>query len=560
MDTDLRTLATQLLPVAAGVAVVDIHLAADALQFTVIATQPQAACPLCGALSNRIHSRYRRALVDLPWATQRVEYHMQVRRFRCPVPTCPRRIFTERLPALVAPYARRTTRLAGLLRVLGLVVGGRPTVRLVRRLGMPVSLASLLRLVRRSASTGRLASPTCVGIDDFALRRGQRYGTVLVDLERHRPIELLAERSAASAATWFAGQPAVRVISRDRAGVYAEGARQGAPQASQVAERWHLLHNLTEALQRVVARHHAALRRAVVDAAPHQASPAPASTPVSASTQPANQRTRRRQASTARRQAHFEEIARLHATGASISVIAAHRQMGRQTVRRYLRAGGPPADQRGRRPTQVAPFDAYLRERWATGEQNISALWREIRARGFTGGLTSVHDYVAPWRTTPGRRGPAARRPVSMASSPPPDRRIPSARQVTWWLLAKPQDLDADQRAIVAHLLQAAPALQQATLLAQTFGSLLRERRAADLIAWLDAATTRAVPEFVGAAKSLRQDLPAVTAALRSPHSNGQTEGQVTRIKLLKRQLYGRANFDLLRLRVLYRDVEDTAA
>jgi transposase len=557
MDTDLRTFSARLLPRVAGVAVADILVTADALEFTLISAQSQAACPLCGTLSRRVHSRYRRTLADLPWAAYRVQCLLQVRRFRCPESTCRRRIFTERLPALVAPSARRTARLADMLCVLGMVAGGRPAVRLAQRLGLPVSLPSLLRLVRQSGALAQSVAPTAVGIDDFALRRNKTYGTVLVDLDGHRLLDLLPDRTAARAAAWFAERPTVEVVSRDRGGAYAEGARRGAPQARQTADRWHLLHNLTEALQRIVARHQSALRQAV-QAVPLEANAGSPPPPTSAPS--ASQRTRRRQASTDRRQQRFDEVQRLQATGASVSAIEAELGIHRQTVRRYLRASGPPGDYRGRRRSQVARFDAYLRERWAAGEENVSALWRELRARGFTGGRTTVQDYVAGWRTVPGRRGYAVRGPTSPAGTPPPDRRMPSARQVTWWLLTDHADLEPGQRAIVAHLLQVAPAVQAAAELARQFGGLVRERRAADLNPWLETAIASGVPELVGTAESLRQDQAAVEAGLTLPYSNGQTEGQVTRIKLLKRQMYGRANFDLLRIRVLHHDSEEAAS
>lgn len=566
MAQELHLSAARLLPPAAGVTVEAITLAADVVHLTLRVTPAQAVCPQCGTPSGRVHSRYQRVLADLPWAAHRVHCTLHVRRFRCAVATCGRRIFTERLPGLVAPYARRTTRLSRLLQVVGLIVGGRPAVRLCRRLGLPVSLPSLLRLVRRAAPTASAGAARCVGIDDFALRRGQRYGTVLVDLERRCPLDLLPERSAASAATWFADHPAVQLVSRDRAGVYAEGARQGAPQASQVADRWHLLHNLTDALQRVVTRHHHALRHALeaLPAPPAACASGPRGAPVPFSAAPEPelqglrpQRARRRQASQARRQARFTEMERLAAAGVSIRAIAAQLGTSRQTVRRYLRAGAPPADVRGRRPSQVAPFDAYLRARWAAGEQNVAALWRDLRALGFTGGLTSVKDYLARWRTTPGRPGRAAQARVATPSAPPPDQRVPSARQVTWWLLADPTDLEADQRAIVAHLCATVPTVRTAIALVQRFVTLVRQRSVADLDPWFADAMRSNIPELRGVATSMRQDLAAVEAALTSPHSNGQTEGHVTRIKLLKRSMYGRGGFDLLRLRVLYRDTDE---
>jgi transposase len=256
-----RTLATTLLPAAPGLHLARTELRSDQISATLIAAQPCSPCPACGYRSQQVHSRYQRTVMDLPWGRFTVRLQLSARKFFCRVPTCPRRIFTERLPEVVAPYARRTTRLVEVLRLLGFALGGEAGARLVARLGMAVSPATLLRLVRRASLADRL-TPRVLGVDDWAFRKGHRYGTILVDLEQRRIIELLPDRKAESLARWLDEHPGVQIITRDRAQVYAEGARQGAPQATQVADCWHLLKNLGEALERYLLHHRQAIKAA----------------------------------------------------------------------------------------------------------------------------------------------------------------------------------------------------------------------------------------------------------------------------------------------------------
>jgi transposase len=256
-----KKLSMSLLPKVPGLRLQNVAIDAKTVSLSVASTRPSASCPVCGHKTARLHSHYRRTVADLPWAGRSVRLSLLVRRFRCSAPECPRRIFAERLASAVEPYARKTTRLQEILRLVGFTLGGEGGARLLRRLGMRASPSTLLRYVRGSPSVVH-PPPDAVGIDDWAFRRGHRYGTIIVDLERHEVIDLIEDREAGSVSAWLKRHPEIQIVARDRGGVYAEAAAKGAPQAVQVADRWHLLKNATEAVQRFVERNHAALGQA----------------------------------------------------------------------------------------------------------------------------------------------------------------------------------------------------------------------------------------------------------------------------------------------------------
>ena len=243
----------------------DINVDDEMVVLTVTSTQAEARCPVCGQPSAHIHSSYVRHPSDLALAGHRVQLHLNVRRFFSANPTCERRTFAERLPNVMKPFARRTHRLAETLCALGLALGGKAGARRAEQLATPVSRDTLLRLVRQS-DLPSTATPTILGIDDWAWKKGQSYGTILVDLEHRRVIDLLPERSADSVAAWLQQHPGVKIISRDRGGIYADGARRGAPEAQQVADRFHLLKNLREALEPLLNREHAHLPKLAISA------------------------------------------------------------------------------------------------------------------------------------------------------------------------------------------------------------------------------------------------------------------------------------------------------
>jgi transposase len=492
---------------------------------------------------------------------------LHTRRWFCDTPCCPRRIFTERLPTVAAPFSQRTTRLATIVPIFGVAVGGAPGARLRAALGIPISGATLLRTVMATALPDA-GAPHVLGVDDWCRRKGRTYGTILVDMEQHRPLDLLLGRDAAPFAQWRGDHPDVEVIGRDRAGAYADGARQGAPNAVQVADRWHLLKNLGETLERLLQRHHPALTEtahtltqqgraaALAEIETSCSDPFPAQAPPEEAPLPClnrmqqDQRHRRE-----RRLARYEAVRDLHRQGLGVRAIARQLHIGRRVVRQYLAAPSFPERLPNRpRQTLLTPYEPYLRMRWEAGCQNAAALWRDLRAQGFTGTESFVRQQVRHWRVTPGQPGRPARTnrgtEHGRSALPPPVRAV-SPRQAVWLFLRDESDLTSAQRAYRAELLQCCPDIVTALPLVEEFQRVVRSRDQPAMTAWLIAAETSALREFRDFAAGLRRDSAAVEAAVSSAWSSGQVEGQVTRLKLVKRSRYGRAGFPLLRQRYL---------
>jgi transposase len=498
-----------------------------------------------------------RSVADIPWQNVPFQLHLRVREFFCDEPTCDQRVFAERLPELVAPSARRTVRLTTWLRTIGFALGGEGGSRLVRMLGLVraqptqqplASPATLLRLIRATPDPvpdPEAAQPQVVGVDDWCFLRGQHYGALVVDLERHQVLDLLPNREAETLATWLQTRSGIAVVSRDRGGSFADGAARGAPQAQQVADRFHLLKNLMEAFQRVLGREQMALR-AAADAVT-DATSAPMTRPLTAPERQA------RATAQAGRQARYEAVHRLRAEGKTTLEIAVELRMGHNTIQRLLRADTcPPRAQRCAQATLLSPYESYLRERWNSGEQNGQTLLRELRAKGYRGSQATLYGVLGRWRTGPRHSGPYARQATPAAPIPPPVRTSP--RAVSWRLLQPAADRTPTEQAYVEALLQQSVTIATMTTAVTTFFALVRERRAGELDAWVAQAKASDVPELVGFAEGIRRDEAAVRAACTSPWSqwsHGQVEGQVNRLKLLKRQMYGRAKLDLLRRRVL---------
>jgi transposase len=498
-------------------------------------------CPDCGLPSQRLHSHYPRVLRDLPWQGRPATIRVTARRFRCLNLLCARKTFAERLGSVASTSARRTTRLGDLQRHVAFALGGEAASRLSKRLAIPTSPDTLLRMAAKPAMAETPPpTPKILGVDDWAWRRGHRYGTILVDLERNEVIDLLPDRQAETLAKWLLQHPEIEVVARDRAGAYADGIRQGAPEAVQVSDRWHLLRNLGDAVRAVVDRHHGDLRRA----AKQMDDPTPTPSVEEAASEPVIRRVtaaqHRSQDALARRHSRYEEAARLRSVGLSISGIAEALGVERKTIRRWLGAGRAPIWNMPPRGSILTSHLDYLDGRWAAGCRNVSQLWRELVTLGFSGRPGVVYR----WAEARDRTKPR----VSLRQKAG-NRQVGSNRQLAQQLMADPDGLPKAERAFVSHLLDQVPPVAEAITVAKRLNALLRRKTVETLTQILDAAAATPLKEF---AASLRRDIPAVQAALDLRWTTSPVEGQINRLKMLKRTMYGRAGFQLLRARVLH--------
>jgi len=516
-------------------------------------TQTRAPCPLCATPARRIHSDYGRTLADLPWAQYRVCLQLRVRKWFCGNRRCRRRIFTERLPTVAAPWARRTLRHAQRLIALGMALGGKAGEQLGHAWDVVVSRNTLLRMLRKQP-TPSFPTPTVLGVDDFAFRKRHTYGTILVDLERRHPVALLPDRTAETVAQWLRAHPGVQIIARDRSTAYADGARQGAPAAIQVADRFHLFQNLREALDQVFSTHSQALD--AVNALVHQ-QPVPlpngalaVPVPPHAISLPVQQRAAERQA---RRQALHQQVWALHHQGWTAPAIAQHVGLGLRTVQRDLRsttfAGRQRRSDLG--DSVLNPYKPYLLERWNAGCSNAMRLFRDLRQRGYAGGYGVVAAYARRLRQAqglpPGHR--RARQPLPAVAEPACQPLTP--RRATGLVLRRETQRTEAEAQQLTQLQAQSPAVAEAIDLAQDFAALVRQRQPAQLDPWLKRATTSAADAVRRFATGLYEDYEAVKAGVTLPWSSGPVEGHINRLKMLKRQMFGRARLDLLSHRFL---------
>ena len=511
--------------------------------------QDSAVCPGCQSISRSRHSRYWRSLKDLPVQGTPVILRLHVGRWRCRNAGCERQIFTQHLSEVCAPHARQTKRSGEIIAMVGRALGGRPGQRLMSRLGMPLSADTLIRRVKKAAR--RSASPRPIrvlGVDDWAWSKGQTFGTILVDLERSQVVDLLPTRSADSLVEWLAQYPEVTIVSRDRQGVYAEGARRGAPKAVQVADRFHLVLNLIQAVE----RHLAVNRRHLRIARPSAPPPAkPIGVRSSVMMQQMEVARQRRQ----QKLELFRTIKQMRAAGMKVSLIARQLGLCRRRIDKWIQLDELPERSRMQpRPGMPESFRDYLRQRWEAGCRHGRSLFAEIRKLGYVGCYSGLAKLLSPWRQPKAEteRAISALPEATQLEVTTPTGSRQLSPQVAAALLSKVRtELTSHQAQIVDTLQQQCPGFAEMRKLVLGFRTILRAGKPATLHRWMEQARKTDIHSLVRFVRTLKQDLQAVESAVSTPWSNGPVEGHINRLKMLKRQMYGRAGIELLRARLL---------
>ncbi|MEM7372834.1 MAG: ISL3 family transposase [Bacteroidota bacterium] len=535
------SLAQQLLPSISGLKLLKAEISQTLVALDVVSCRSSSRCPLCQTFSSHIQSHYHRRLMDAPWAFRRVRIRLRARRFYCRNDECEQKMFTERFDKEIFPYARRTQRVNDCLEMIGFSCGGKVGADLSHIQGIAVSPSTMLRIIFRSSTIG-FDTPRVLGVDEWAFRKGHSYGTILVDLEKRKPIDLLPEKSAESFKDWLNNHPGVEIISRDRAGCYAEGAKEGAPDAIQIADRWHLLKNMGEVIERIL-RGKAPQIKLATYAYHGQEKEEKEEQPY----QMLSYEEQTLSHADSIRLANFLKVKQFQKEGKSIYYMSRELGIHRQTVRNYMAA-----EEFSRRALartaypSLRPHINYLKKRWGEGVHSPTQLWRELHEKDSSIKRGSVYRLTK--RLFGMVRGPRNQQ-VRHEGKPPTF----SARKASILLSKNAEELTEEEKRFCATLRESCKEIQESYPAIQEFIQMIKHRKEEAWEDWIKKAQACQIPPMVNFVEKLLRDKDAVQAALTFPWSNGQVEGQINRLKNIKRQMYGRAGFELLRRRVLYR-------
>lgn len=534
-----------------GLYLESLSIEAGRVSISVSSVTERCVCPLCGRGSSRVHSRYSRTVSDLPWHGISVTLKVRAKRLFCDVGACERKIFCERL-AEIPICARKTDRLQEALLAIALELGGRAGARLAGELGLSVGRDALLSRVKRSipANAGKVR---VLGVDDFAFRKGHSYGTILVDLEGRKVVDLLPECSQQSLMSWLRQHPGVELATRDRSKVYREALTKSAPNAVQVADRWHLLHGLAGELEGFLIQKRKVLRDAVLQPQKTEGEEDVGAPGPTTPNRPRLWRARQEESARLRHERLIEQwkdIRRLHLAGANVRFISSKLGVSPRTVYNYRDMEEPPPRRDyTTRASVLDPYVPYLLKRWEEGCRNGEQLLGEIRERGYTNSKRTFLYFTGELRRAEAKGKPPSA--VPRAKKGAVAGLSPSAKNVAALFMRREEKLSKEHKEYLDKLCNSDGSLADARRLTQEFTQMARDREGEKLDVWLEEAEASQAEVMRRFAAGLNRDLLAVRAGLTRTWNNGPVEGYVHKLKLIKRQGYGRADFDLLRARVL---------
>jgi transposase len=496
---------------------------------SVSCTQRRNKCPDCNKCSTRLHGYYFRKVKDLPMLGHSVLINLRVGKYYCQNNRCSRKVFTERFTDHFLPYKRTTTRLSEKLLKIALLMGGNPGKKLCDTLNINTSSSSLiLQIHQKEIQVSR--NSTHIGIDDWAYKKGHTYGTAIIDLEDRRVIDLLPDRATNTVETWLRKRCGIKVVTRDRYTNYAKGVTNGAPNACQVADRWHLLKNMGDAIRKFLERKRQQLRREEIACAEKAGKEQVGTGESQLSTE---------HCSKDRRFSKLNEIKQLYANGTPIRAIAGIVNMSRNTVKKYIHLDEPPS--KNGPGSEILKFADYFKERIkACPGIEVIQLWKEITKRGYAGSRSVVYEFLKNYS-----------RFKNKVNKPYVPRQSWSAAKVSLLLYKADKKLSDSEQSLLHALKEKSPDINIAFSLVQTLKAIMLNKQGHKLKKWIAKAMKCPIHELKAFAKGLLTDFSAVKNAFSLQWSNGQVEGQINKLKTVKRQMYGRANFNLLRKRII---------
>lgn len=512
--------------------IISVEQASGKAVLSVKSYQRSSCCPRCYRRSKRVHSYYIRKLKDLPMFDHQVELQLYTRKFYCSNKICKQNIFTERYSEFIKSYQRMTFRLEHKLLKVAMLCGGNAGRRICDTLNISTSGSTLIRLINKAPSAATV-TPNAVGIDDWAFRKGVNYGTVVVDLERRRIIDLLPDREASTVTKWLKAHPSVSVVSRDRYVNYASGVSSALPEAKQVADRWHLIKNLGDSVKDILQRQQGLLKQRAKEHYNQQSSSLPVES-IARPIQPS--------LSIVRKQRLMDEAKVLQQQGLGIRAIARRLNLSRATVKRYLNMQvALPKNYPSR--LAVFQFGDHIKNAIATRPNVlIKELYQEICSLGYRAKRTAAYAAINKYMPKKGRIVYPREEPLQYWRP----------AEVARLFYRQPQELRANDVELINYLRKESREVETTYNLFQKFRFMLVNKCNNQLQQWINDARGSGIKELQSFAKGLLIDLAAVKNAFTLPWSNGQVEGQINKLKTIKRQMYGRASFHLLRKRLLY--------